>query len=146
MRHLSKMRLTAPAILLILMASSARAEDARPSHDCMNATDIREAVSAHKLVEPMNAVRTAVRLTRAEPLRSQLCRSKDGYQYELTLLRRDGKVIRLTMNAASGALISSRLPPERVKAAEERAKPPASIDRPRTPQAPAVRPKTAAER
>jgi hypothetical protein len=107
------MRLIAPIVFLALSAGSAFAGDARPVGACMSAAEIREAVAARKLVEPMAAVRNAVRLTHAEPLRSQLCRSKDGLQYQLTLLRRDGKIVRLTINAANGVLIASRIPPER---------------------------------
>lgn len=120
--HLERMRLYAPILLLVWLAGSARAEEIRPAHQCMTASEIREAVSEHKLIQPMTAVRNAVRMTHAEPLRSQLCRLKDGLQYELTLLRRDGKVVRVTINAVTGASIIARTPPERPKVAAERVK------------------------
>jgi hypothetical protein len=114
------MRQLAPTLLFalglaMLEIGSLRAQDAVPRSDCLSTSEIRDAMAARKILEPMAAVRSAVRLTHSEPLRSQLCRSKDGLQlqYEMTLLRRDGKVVRVVLNAVNGALISNRVPPER---------------------------------
>jgi hypothetical protein len=114
MRHFAPILLSLCGVVL-LDAGSLRAQDAPSRPDCLSTSEIRDAMATRKILEPMTAVRNAVRLTHSEPLRSQLCRSKDGLQYELTLLRRDGKVVRVILNAINGALISSRVPPERLK-------------------------------
>ena len=44
----------------------------------------------------------------ADPLRSRLCRLKDDYIYEITLLRRDGKVMRVLIRADDGSLVDER--------------------------------------
>jgi hypothetical protein len=45
---------------------------------------------------------------RSELVRARLCRHGEGLAYVLTLLRRSGKVSRVTVDAANGELISRR--------------------------------------
>lgn len=69
---------------------------------CLNAADTRAAIAAHSLADPLATLRAAARKGQAEPLRSRLCRWNDRFVYEMALLRRDGKVIRVFIDAASG--------------------------------------------
>lgn len=96
--------------------------DEKSVWDCMNAAQTREAVAEHKLIPPMRAARNIEKSTRAEPLQSRLCQSHEAFIYELTLLRRDGKVIRLFINAANGAVLKRKAHTEREKPKDERAK------------------------
>jgi len=47
----------------------------------------------------------------ADPLRSRLCRWNDEYVYEITLLRRDGKVMNVFIKAEDGSLVNARANP-----------------------------------
>lgn len=69
---------------------------------CLNAADTRSAIAAHTLADPLAALRTVARKGQAEPLRSRLCRWNDKFVYEMVLLQRDGKVIRVFIDAANG--------------------------------------------
>lgn len=72
------------------------------SRACLNSTDTRAAIAAHGLADPLATLRTAARKAQADPLRSRLCRWNDRFVYEMALLRRDGKVIRVFIDAANG--------------------------------------------
>jgi uncharacterized membrane protein YkoI len=47
-------------------------------------------------------LRAAARKGQTEPLRSRLCRWNDRFVYEMVLLRRDGKVVRVFIDAIDG--------------------------------------------
>ena len=86
-------------------ARSAEAE-ARLRPVCLNPAETREAVKAHKLLEPFVALKTAAAQRKAEALSAKLCRADDEFIYEITLLHRDGRLVHLEMEADSGKLIS----------------------------------------
>lgn len=69
---------------------------------CLNAADTRAAIIAHNLADPLPALRAAARKGQAEPLRLRLCRWNDRFVYETPLLRPDGKIIRVFIDATNG--------------------------------------------
>ncbi|RBP18083.1 putative membrane protein YkoI [Roseiarcus fermentans] len=73
---------------------------------CLSASDTREQVRAHKLLEPYAALKTAAQQRKAEALSARLCVNGDDYVYEITLLHRDGRLIHVEMNAGTGKLIA----------------------------------------
>ena len=79
---------------------------AQPGRACLSASETRAAIARHRLVEPLGALRAAARKAQAEPLRSRLCRRNGRFVYEMALLRRDGRVVRVFLDAASGAPIA----------------------------------------
>ena len=83
-------------------------EAAKPSPLCLNPADTREALSNNKFTDPAAALRSAAAVAHAEPLRSRLCRWYEGYIYEITLLRRDGKIMRVFIRAEDGSLVNAR--------------------------------------
>jgi hypothetical protein len=100
--------LTVLAVSSVGCAGQARAagEPARePARTCLSPEETREVAATHKLAGPLAAQRTAAQHVRAEPLRSRLCRWNDEYVYEITLLRRDGKVMRVYVKAADGLIV-----------------------------------------
>lgn len=101
---------SAVVLLVGLLGSSAVAADDEPpaARACMNARDTREAVGEHKLLEPLEAVRSVQSTTRAELLSTKLCRWNEDFVYEVTFLRRDGRVVRVFMNAKDGKVIPPR--------------------------------------
>ncbi len=84
------------------------AEAAKPAALCLNPAETREALSQHKFTDPAAALRSAAAVAHADPLRSRLCRLKEDYVYEITLLRRDGKVMRVFIRAEDGSLVEAR--------------------------------------
>lgn len=73
----------------------------------MSENETREAVRTHKLAPPGSAQRAAAADSRAEPLRNRLCRWNSEFVYEITLLRRDGKVAHVFVRANDGTTIEN---------------------------------------
>ena len=69
---------------------------------CMAQSEARVAIARNKLASPLPALRALARRTQAEPLRSRLCRINERFVYEMTMLRRDGKVVRAFVDALDG--------------------------------------------
>ena len=78
----------------------------RTAHTCLSPSETRTAVQERKLADPFAMLRNAARTAGGEPLRSRLCRWDDKYVYEMALLRRDGKVVRIYLDAVDGKPIS----------------------------------------
>jgi hypothetical protein len=74
---------------------------------CLIPSEAREAISAHRLSEPFEAMRNAAAQLRAEAVGERLCRWNDQFIYEITLLRRDGRVIHQFIDAATGKPVGS---------------------------------------
>ena len=83
---------------------------AQKRHVCMSAADSREAVGVHGLISPIDAVRGAQAIGRGELLRSRLCRWDQDFVYELTLLKHDGHVLRVFLNAKDGKPMPGKAP------------------------------------
>jgi hypothetical protein len=61
---------------------------------CLNAAETRETVKSRHLLEPFAALKFAGAQRKAEALSAKLCRIGDDYIYEITLLHRDGRLVR----------------------------------------------------
>ena len=97
------------ALALAVPALGAEAQET--VHACLTPSEAREAVIANKFADPMSALRTAAAHSHAEALRSRLCRWNEEFVYEITLLRRDGKVIKVLIKATDGTLTGARSNP-----------------------------------
>lgn len=69
---------------------------------CLPPTEARSVIARNKLANPLPALRSIAQRSRAEPLRSRLCRMDERFVYEMTMLRRDGKVVRVLVDALDG--------------------------------------------
>ena len=96
---------------LTLCAPAFGAETPNRSRQCLNAADAREVLARNKFTDPAAALRSAAAVAHADPLRSKLCRWNDDYVYEITLLRRDGKVMTVFIKAEDGSLVNARANP-----------------------------------
>lgn len=107
-----------PAIiaLTVLTLVPAHAEaPVRPDHPgvaaagtCLDQKERRAAYESGKVIELAAAMRAAKKRMPGTLVRARLCRGKDGLVYVLTVLAHDGKVARLTVDAAKGTLIGQR--------------------------------------
>jgi hypothetical protein len=97
------------AFMLMLMLPAAPAREPlvveaqqRAGVACMSPSEARTAIGRNKLANPLPALRTQARRAQAEPLRSRLCRINERFVYEMTMLRRDGRVVRVFVDAQDG--------------------------------------------
>ena len=95
---------------LALVSGGARAAETEPhvafKPVCLNAAETREEVKARRLIEPYSALKFAAEKRKAEALSAKLCHIGDEFIYEITLLHRDGRLVHVAMEAATGKLIS----------------------------------------
>jgi uncharacterized membrane protein YkoI len=100
----------AAACGVVMACACARAAEAEPhggaKHICLNAAETREEVKSRRLLEPFAALKSAAALRKAEALSARLCRIGDEFIYEITLLHRDGRLVHVEMEAATGKVIT----------------------------------------
>ena len=68
---------------------------------CFGPAETRDKIATHGLAEPFRALRTGG--FQGEALRARLCRWRpDEFIYEIAVLRRDGRIVHIYMNAQNG--------------------------------------------
>ena len=92
-------------LALVVLAAAGSAAAADPP-TCLGPEQRRAAVATHRAI-PLARVVRDVRLgmAGAEVVGARLCHQGSELVYVLTVLARDGKVFRTSVNAASGVLI-----------------------------------------
>lgn len=98
---MTRRRLTASLALAALL-SAAGATQAAGARKCYSPAETLDAIAANRLVKPGEALSAAAASTKAEALNARLCQWDGRFIYEITLLRSDGKVLRVTVDAATG--------------------------------------------
>lgn len=84
-------------------ACAVRAEDLVPAHiQCFTMAQARGKMEAHKLADPFRSMREAALRLQGEPLGARLCQLGEELIYEISLLRRDGHIVRIHVDAFSG--------------------------------------------
>ena len=101
----------AAAWCAVMGCAAANAAEAEPPHPavkslCLNAAETRETVKSRRLLEPFAALKFAAAQRKAEALSARLCRAGDDFVYEITLLHRDGRLVHVEMEAATGKFIA----------------------------------------
>ena len=69
---------------------------------CLNDSEARTEVQAHKLVSVQNAVTVARERAKGDLLSAHLCRQASGFVYQISILGRNGRVDRLRIDASNG--------------------------------------------
>jgi hypothetical protein len=69
---------------------------------CLPSGETREEIKQRHLLEPFAVLKAAAAQHKAEALSVKLCHIGDEFVYEISLLHRDGRFVRLIVNAASG--------------------------------------------
>jgi uncharacterized membrane protein YkoI len=102
----------------VLTLAPARAQDAhgapQPSpavaeHVCLDQKERRAEADSGRLVALAAAMHAAKNRMSGTVVRARLCRGPDnGLVYVLTVLAHDGRVGRITVNAANGTLVGER--------------------------------------
>ena len=103
--------LTAAAAPL-LIALSAPAPAAADEQGCLSKEEQRAAITGGQAVTLATAIRAArvsVRgRTGKEVVKARLCREDGALRYVLTVLAKDGKVTRTSVDASSGKVVDAR--------------------------------------
>lgn len=107
------MHLAAIALLTIVasQADSSVPAAAQQARACLSQDEMRDRIAEKHAVSSALAVRAARRAAKApgaELLRTRLCREGDRLEYVVTFLRRDGRVVPVMVDAASGRVIVSK--------------------------------------
>jgi len=79
-----------------------------PKSGCLPPSETREEIKTRRLIEPFAALKSAAAQFKAEALSAKLCRNGDELVYEIALLHRDGRLVHVVTNAATGKVISVR--------------------------------------
>lgn len=95
--------------ILLFLPQGEAASKARAKFRCYSSKDTRVTIARLKLANPLMLLRAAARRNRAQPLRSALCRRDSLLMYRFVLLRRDGKVLRMYVNARTGRTLGKVL-------------------------------------
>ena len=95
------------AIALAIAAWLPQKTQAADPRECLS-KEQRRAVIASKQVVPLAVAIRAILGPRGEMVKARLCSGPKGLVYQLTLLARDGKITRATVDAATGKLAESR--------------------------------------
>jgi hypothetical protein len=78
------------------------------AHACLNQKERRAVIESGRIIRLATAMRVAKRRMPGTVVRARLCRARTGLVYVLTVLARDGKVARLTVDAVKGRVIGKR--------------------------------------
>jgi len=96
------LRLATLAAFWLALAQPARADEPM---SCLG-KEQRQAVIASGQVIPLATAMAALPGRSGEVVRARFCQTPKGYVYLLTLLARDGKVTRVTVDAKNGLVLS----------------------------------------
>jgi uncharacterized membrane protein YkoI len=96
------------AVLACASANAAEADQhpAAAKSTCLGAAETREEVKSRRLLEPFAALKFAAAQRKAEALSARLCHTGDEFIYEITLLHRDGRLVHVEMEAATGKMVA----------------------------------------
>jgi uncharacterized membrane protein YkoI len=94
-------------VAAFVSASPLPASAAEKLH-CLSASEQRAAITSGEAVPLATARRSLPHRFAGELVRARLCREGSRLAYLLTVLPRDGKVRRVTINAENGKVVSER--------------------------------------
>lgn len=98
----------APVLIAFAVPAPAAADEA----GCLTQSEQRAAIAngqAVTLATAIRAARVSVRgRTGKEVVKARLCREEGGLRYVLTVLSKDGKVTRTSVDASSGKVVDAR--------------------------------------
>lgn len=96
------------AAILLLVALGLDPVAAADRKKCLGADDRRAAIANGKAIPLAKAMRSARVRLRGEVVRARLCEQGQALVYVLTVLGRDGKVNRISVDAAPSSTASGR--------------------------------------
>lgn len=98
----------AVAVAAYLASSAAARTEPEQDRVCFSTAETREKILAHGLFEPFRVMRSAANRSQADAIGVKLCRWSEELVYEMSLLRRDGRVIHVFVNAKTGLVVGPK--------------------------------------
>jgi uncharacterized membrane protein YkoI len=80
----------------------------RGALSCLSDAELRAEIVAKRAIPQAAALKAARTAVSAEPVRARLCQRDGALVYVITALAKDGKVTRLTLDAATGRVLGQR--------------------------------------
>lgn len=74
--------------------------------ECLSPKEARDVSGANHLLDSLQVMKNMSSLSRAEPVSIKLCKSDNSYIYEVMLLHREGKLLRVLVDAVSGKTVN----------------------------------------
>ena len=97
------------AIVVLHLAVIGAPGTSHAAFQCLSAKETREAVAQKLVISPAAALRAARASTGGgQAVLARLCRRETGFIYQFAILRPDGKVVRLTLDAVTGRVMRRR--------------------------------------
>ncbi|WP_370631327.1 PepSY domain-containing protein [Methylosinus sp. Sm6] len=90
---------------MLALAAPARGELARGEEaalQCFPMAETRHLIADRRLADPFASMQAASSAAHAEPIAAKLCRDREALVYEISVLRRDGRVLRIYLDATNG--------------------------------------------
>jgi uncharacterized membrane protein YkoI len=75
---------------------------------CFSTAETRDKIAADGLSEPFQTMQSAAAMAQAEAIGAKLCRRSDELVYEISLLRLDGRVFQILVDAKTGRTLGSK--------------------------------------
>ncbi len=69
---------------------------------CVNDRDLRHLVESRTVVPPITAIRAARSAVAGDAVSARLCRNGDDFEYRVTVLTKDGRIIRVGVDGRTG--------------------------------------------
>jgi uncharacterized membrane protein YkoI len=102
------MRLALTTLVIAAFFGAARADGAVDTKACLAPGEVQEIVLTDKVISPATAVNTArQRVPGADVVRANLCRDGQTLVYIISALRKDGRVVRVVIDAPTGRVLAS---------------------------------------
>lgn len=98
----------AVVVFACLAGGAAAADDRAAAPGCLSQAEMREVLAQKAVIAPLVAVRAARAKSGGKVIRASLCRNDNEFVYQITTLRRDGRVVRVTVDGRSGRIEASR--------------------------------------
>jgi hypothetical protein len=106
-------QMLANVLKLMLTVSQSPAGSVAPAAEtappqCYSTAQTREQIALNKLVGPFPSMLAISRAVQGDPIGVRLCRINAELVYEINLLRRDGHILKILVDATTGKPHSSR--------------------------------------
>lgn len=92
------------AAILVVAGAATVAQAAEPGGRCVTRQQQRTMAAAHTVTPLAQVMRKVKKRYGGEVLRARLCEKDEKLVYLLTVLARDGKVVRASVDASSGKI------------------------------------------
>lgn len=94
----------------VLPCAAASTQGAEPPRErvCFSSAETREKIAVNGLTEPLRLMRGAANRLAADAISARLCQRERDFVYDISLLKHDGHVVHVMLNARDGQPYTAR--------------------------------------